>query len=199
MAELPPLATPEEFATYLARENAVVEGDVDQGLNVVSNKVREAAKATISLLTSTITIVRPPDSDLLRLPGPVVSVTSIAAAGGIVPTYNVDVEGAWLSDGSSWASLGVITATGVAHGYSPVPADIIDLVCELTVEWLRHRAAGGGSVGGLQSVAIDDARESYTAESAGYVTPVFIPRATRDDLARRFGAYGAVVTGGSRR
>lgn len=198
MAELPPLATPEEFATYLARENATIEGDVDHALNVVSTKIREAARNAISELTSTMTVTRPTDDELLRLPGPVTAVSAVASAAGTVPSYDVDVEGIWTKDGSSWASLGPLTVT-FTHGYDPVPADIIDMACSLALEWLKHQKAGGGSTAGLSSVSIDDAREAYTAEAAGQVTPVFIPQITKDELARRFGGAGATAVGGRRR
>jgi hypothetical protein len=74
-----------------------------------------------------------------------------------------------------------------------VPADIVDLTAQLATAWLRHQSEGGGSTAGLTSARLDDAAETYSAESAGQVSPVYIPAVTRQWLAARFGGGAMVV------
>jgi hypothetical protein len=50
-----------------------------------------------------------------------------------------------------------------------------------------------GSTAGLVAVSIDDAREQYTEEHAGQVSPVYIPKVTRDWLRSRFSGGAFVV------
>lgn len=180
-------------AADLSLRYGALDGAVDVALSVASAAVRDAAGVAITEETSTVVVHGGPGR-LLRLPGPVTSVASVTVDGDVldVDSYVVMPEGLWRSGG--WASCGVPLAVTVefTHGLGSVPADVVDLTCQLAKSWLDHADAGGGSVAGLRSVKIDDAAESYTDEAAGQVSPVFIPAVTRNWLARRFGG-GAVV------
>lgn len=166
-------------------------GNLTVALAAASAAVRDAARSTISQVASTV-VVPAPTGSLLRLPGPVVSIDSIEVDGTVVTGWQTMPEGAWSLHGWGAVAYAPVTVT-YTHGLAEVPEDIVDLVCSLAAEWLRHQANGGGSVAGLESVKIDDAAESYTSEASGHVSPLFIPQIQRDELAARFGGGATVV------
>lgn len=200
---LAPLATAADLS---ARNIDITDtATVNTALAIASGAVRDAAESTISQETSTVSIAGPHASRLLSLPGPVISVDSVTIGTSPVVDYEIQPNGLYRRWG--WATVQpypyirdfgwqnppppiVVTYT---HGLSEVPADIVDLTCQLAIAWLNHRTAGGGSTAGLVSAAIDDAREQYTPEAAGQVSPVFIPEVTRRWLAARFGGGSQVV------
>lgn len=163
---------------------------VAAALDTVSASIRDAAGCAISRITATIKVT--PDGHHLPLPGPVLSVDSVRLGDVLVTDYYEDDYG--LARPSGWGCLaGQRAAVTLTWGLDPVPADIVDLACNLATAQLNHLAEGGGSTAGLSSVAIDDGRESYTEEAAGHVSPAFLPDATRQWLARRFGSGVTVV------
>lgn len=168
--------------------------DADRALAIASAAIRDAAGVAISEETSTV-IVHGGTGNLLGLPGPVKDVASVATSGDTLDAgcYEVLPNGLWRRAG--WAHCGRPTPWTVTytHGLTEVPEDIVDLCCVLAVAWLEHRAAGGGSTAGLASTRLDDAAETYTEEASGQVSPVFIPEATRNWLARRFSGGVEVV------
>lgn len=173
-------------------ERDVTDGDLYMALAVASSLIRDAAGCSISEETSTVTVTGS-RSKLLSLPGPVTAVSSVAIGTSAVTDYMTLPNGLYRACG--WADLCDIAQVTVTytHGLATVPDDIVDLTCNLAKAWLDHAAAGGGSTAGLNQVAIDDAREGYTDEAAGQISPVYIPQATRDWLGRRFGGSVAVV------
>jgi hypothetical protein len=158
---------------------------------IASAAIRDAAGSSITQLTSTVQ-VSGGRSNLLGLPGPVRSVASVALEGVVVTDYEVLPNGLWRSCG--WGSTPAPVTVTYTHGLATAPADIADLACQLAVAWLAHTAEGGGSTAGLTSVRLDDAAETYSDESAGQVSPVYIPEVTRQWLAGRFGGGPAVVS-----
>lgn len=157
-------------------------------LEVASAAVRDAAGAVISQTTSTLTFHGHHET-LLALPGPITDVAAVTIDGTAVTEYEIEHDGLYLA--SSWGS-GDISVT-FTHGLPTVPADIVDLTCQLAIAWLGHTAQGGGSTAGLTSVRIDDAAESYNDESAGQVSPAYIPSVTRQHLRARFGTAAQVI------
>ena len=180
---LSPLADVSDLPTGL-------EGDLGRALRVASASVRDAACVAISRETSTVE-VEGGRANLLRLPGPIISVASVSIDGTAVTDYEKLSYGLWRHCG--WGISPKPVVVTYTHGLTEVPDDIVDLTVDLALAWLAHRAEGGGSTAGLKSVRIDDAAESYTDESAGQVSPVFIPEVTRNWLARRFGGGVEVV------
>lgn len=166
--------------------------DAEKALAVASTSIRDAAGSAIGVLTSTVTVTGG-TARLLRLPGPVTAVTAVEIDGTAVTDYTTLAEGLWRQCGWSNGCGPVPVAVSLTHGLTAVPEDVVDLCAQLAVSWLQHNTEGGGSTAGLRAVAIDDASESYTDESAGQVSPVFIPEATRRWLAARFGGGVAVV------
>lgn len=186
---LAPLAT---TADLFNRD--ISDANEDTALAVASSMIRDAAGCAISEQTSTVTVTGS-RANLLALPGPVTSVTSVTIGGETVDSENYEVlpNGLWRSCGWTHRRRPAQVTVTFTHGLATVPDDIVDLTCQLAKAWLNHANAGGGSMAGVQSVGIDDARESYTAEAAGQVSPVFIPEATRQWLSRRFSGGIAVV------
>lgn len=184
------LATLAVAADLSPHDAAYTPGKVERALAVASAAVRDAAGVSISTLTSTVK-VSAPGGRLLTLPGPVTAIASVSVGGSAVTDYVPQPNGVYRHGG--WGSQPVEVTVEYTHGLPAVPVDIVDLTTQLAIAWLKHDAEGGGSTAGLQSVAIDDAKEGYTDEAAGQVSPVFIPEITRQWLARRFGGGGAVV------
>lgn len=166
--------------------------DADRALAVASAAIRAAAGCPISRITATVKTQATP-ANLLTLPGPVTSVSAVTYDDDAVPAddYEVLPNGLWRHCG--WGRTPVPVSVTCTFGLVDVPDDIIDLCTQLAVAWLEHRAAGGGSTAGLVAVSIDDAREQYTDEHAGQVSPVYIPKATRDWLKARFSGGAFVV------
>lgn len=165
-------------------------GNTARALKVASAAVRDAAGVPISEVTATITVDAGP-GHILRIPGPIRSVDTVTFDGVEITDYLTVGTGLWRECG--WGLSPVPVVVTYTFGLTEVPDDVIDLVCQLALAWLQHQAGGGGSTAGLKSVKIDDASESYTDESAGQVSPVFIPEATRTWLAQRFGGGADVV------
>lgn len=191
MAELAALATAADLANSLPDDQPLPDGDLDYALAVASFMVRAAAGAVISSTTSTITIPAP-WGQWLSLPSPVTGVASVSVDGTAVTGYRMQVDGLFLDEG--WADAPGAQATIVfTHGLAVVPKDVVDLTCQLALEWLAYSNEGGGATVGLQSVKLDDAAETYTLEHAARLYPVYVPTRTAEDLKRRFSRGGATV------
>lgn len=164
--------------------------DADRALVVASASVRDAAGVPISEVEATVTTPAPVSGQILSLPGPITAVESVLVDGVAVTDYQNLGNGLWRR---RWACEPVPVTVTATFGLAEVPADIVDLTCQLAVAWLQHQAEGGGSTAGLTSVRLDDAAEAYSDESAGQVSPTYIPEVTRNWLAARFGGGVAVV------
>jgi len=186
---LAPLATVADLS-----DRGATTGALDVALAVASDVVRDAAGCAISEETSTV-VVNAGRGNILGLPGPVRSVALVSVEGAAVSAtdYETLPNGLWRHCGWSVCGRPVPVTVTYTHGLPEVPADIVDLTCQLAIAWLNHAAEGGGSTAGLESVKLDDAAESYSEESAGQVSPVYLPELTRQWLASRFGAGVAVV------
>lgn len=165
--------------------------DAPRALLVASAAIRDAAGAAISEETSTV-VVSATTGTLLGLPGPITAVSAVLYDGDALSSddYEVLPNGLWRRGG--WGCAPVPVTVTFTHGLAAVPDDIVDLTCQLAAAWLSHQDAGGGSTAGLTSARIDDAAETYSDESSGQISPVYIPAVTRTWLANRFGG-GAVV------
>lgn len=162
---------------------------INLALSIATSAIRDAAGAVISSIESTLTF-GPLCESFLPLPGPITSVSEVTVNGVETTSYTIEDGGLRLDGG--WAA-GDISVT-FTHGLPIVPEDIVDLTCQLAIAWLNHTAEGGGSTAGLTSAALDDARETYSDESAGQVSPAFVPEITRRWLATRFGGGAQVVS-----
>lgn len=186
---LAPLATTTDLS-----DRGVTTGNMAVALQVASAAVRDAAGVAIGEETSTV-VVNAGAGNLLSLPGPVTSVAAVAIDGTAISSDDFEVlpNGLWRHCGWMVCGRPVSVSVTYTHGLATVPDDIVDLTCVLAKAWLDHVAAGGGSVAGLTSARLDDAAETYSAEAAAQVSPVYIPEVTRNWLARRFGGGVEVV------
>lgn len=183
---LTPLAEPGDLPSVWQ-----VHTDAERAILVASAAIRDAAGVAISEETSTV-VIPATTGTLLGLPGPVTDVDSVLFDGDALSSdyYEVLSNGLWRRGG--WGCDPVPVTVTYTHGLAVVPDDIVDLTCQLAAAWLAHNDLGGGSTAGLTSARLDDAAETYDNESAGQVSPVYIPQVTRNWLAARFGG-GAVV------
>lgn len=184
---LAPLATTADLS-----DRGISTGNLQTALAVASSLIRDAAGSAIDSQTADITVTGG-RANLLTLPGPVTSVASVSIDSRALDAddYEILPNGLWRHCG--WGTRPVPVEVVYTFGLATVPEDIVDLCCVLAKAWLDHVAAGGSSVAGLQSAGVDDAREAYTPEASGQLSPVFIPAATRDWLAQRFSGGPAVV------
>lgn len=183
---LDPLATVADLPTVWQ-----AHADAERALAIASASIRDAAGVPISEVDATITTPAPVSGTILGLPGPVTDVSAVLVDGVAVTGYQNLGNGLWRRCG--WGCEPVPVSVTATFGLAEVPADIVDLACQLAVAWLQHQAEGGGSTAGLTSAAIDDARETYSDEFAGRVSPTYIPETTRAWLAARFGGGVFVV------
>ena len=186
---LSPLATLTDLQT-----RGVDTTDTDRALAALdsaSEAVRDAAGCPISEVSATVSIPAPaPCEQWLNLPGTVTDVESVAVDGEAVTTYVRQGSSLWLSGGwrSTWEPVNVeVTFTS---GHADVPADIIDLVCQLAHASLLQDAP---IPAGVASVAIDDYRESYATGADASVSVLDLPDRVRMSLRQRFGATSFVV------
>jgi hypothetical protein len=181
-------------ADLRARQYTVAASDevaASTRLEAASAAVREAAGCPISLTTSTVMLYPGTCASSTRLPGgPVRTITSVTV-GGVAAAAS-----SWsLREGQLWMAYPLDVGDGLqvtyVHGYDPVPADIVDLVCELagaallSAEPRDPRAA---------AEAIDDSRTTWQTGADATVSIMELPERTRLSLSRRFGG-GAYVTG----
>ena len=169
---------------------------VDTMLDVASASIRDAAGSPISETTSTVVLDGWGDQ-LLRLPGvPVVSVSSVLIDGVATTDYKFTGSGLWRSSGWGSESSPVRVTVTQLHGLATVPADIVDLACNLAAAGQAEAAgmAAGGSFDPRVVVeSVDDYRVQY-AEGADLVASVFdLPAGTRQRLRARFGGGAGVV------
>lgn len=186
---LAPLASTTDLS-----DRGISTGNMAKALDVASAAIRDAAGSAISEETATV-VVNGGRGNLLGLPGPVTAVTSVTVDGTALSAdeYEVLPNGLWRFCGWMICGRPVPVTVVYTFGLATVPDDIVDLTCLLAKAWLDHVASGGSSTAGIASARVDDAAETYTAEGAGQVSPVFIPEVTRTWLSRRFGGGVEVV------
>jgi hypothetical protein len=164
-------------------------------LDVSSTAVREAAGVPISQTTSTVLLEGPP-SEWLTLPGlPILSVATVEIDGEAVTDWRLRSHRLWRSCGWSPGCGPSEVEVVQTHGLSPVPSDIVDLVCRITATALAdYRADPDGA--GLAAVDIRSERigdYSVTYGDSGLITTMELPDYLRERLAARFGGGAALV------
>lgn len=193
MTTLPHLASQEDLGN---RNIALPIGiDPDTALASASDAVREAAGCPIIEATSTVTLVADGPRWLTLPAGPVSSVASVVIAATEVTGWTKVGDAVRLADGSWPAGTcfpAEVTVT-YTHGLPTVPADIVDLVCQMTAI-IGAQNGDPGSGGKTASVRLGDFAETY-AIPAGTESPspVALPDSVRKALRARFGTSVAMV------
>jgi hypothetical protein len=192
---LPALAT----AADLAARNIVLPANMDAGvvLNSAMDSVRDAAGCPIAQTTSTVTLVAA-DASWLDLPaGPVSAVASIMASDGVTPITDwTKVGDSVRLQGDSWppgTAFPVEIIVTYTHGLPIVPADIVDLVCQVAA---IMGAQGGdpGTGGKTTAVRLGDFSETYSIPAGTESpSPVALPESVKNALRARFGVSASVV------
>ncbi|PXY20883.1 hypothetical protein [Prauserella muralis] len=164
-------------------------------LAAASAEVRSAAGVPISKATATVSLPTP-EGRRLALPGPVRSVTSVAIDGEPVDDWKLSGGAIWRP---RWRRAGELPGdvhVTLTFGLDEVPADVVDLVCNLVGAGLEHADAGYAARSGVTSERehVDDYDVSvqYAQGGAATATPMELPDATRRRLRARFGG-GAVM------
>lgn len=195
MAEL---ITADDLAAYpvsVTKNGAFVE----RLIKSASSAVTDAAQSPILETRSTVEVTAMPGK-ILRLPGLPISEVHSVAVDGVAVTGWVQIEaGIHLAGGWSRDGLQRVTVD-YTHGLKAVPEDIKDLVARMVIAGLLAAEDGGDGLamsnGRVSSLAVDDYKEAYaTGEDVEAVTEMSLPERTRERLARRFGAGGAMVRG----
>lgn len=192
---LAPLATEADLTAYgLDISDTAL---VAQLLNAASDSIREAAGVPIIETISTIKLPSPVGRKI-SLPPPVKSVAQVLVNGAPVTDWRLVGNDVWRE--CQWTRPGgipdeiTVTAT---FGLAEVPADIVDLVCNMVGAGLTHAAAGNESRAGVVSrrEMIDDYDTSvtYAAGDDALTSPMELPEATRQRLRARFGGGVTVV------
>jgi hypothetical protein len=168
-------------------------------LDVASAAVRDAAGSPISSTTSTVSGLYG-DGDRLMLPGPpVTAVTTVTIDGTTVTDYKL-IDGSlyrdcwWLSPTTGCPAPVTVTYT---HGLPQVPADVVDLVCRMTISAvvaaISASDGSGLAVNDVASERLGDYSVTYNSEAG--VTEMELSDRTRARLRARFGdSVGMVRT-----
>jgi len=162
-------------------------------LAAASASVRNAAGSPILQATSTVALTAWGEM-LLDLPGqPIQSVASVTLDGTAVTDYK-------LANGRLWRRRGwgnefepfevVVTMT---HGLPDVPADIVDLVCNLTSAAASAATAGETFDPRVFMERIDDYTIQYQQGEQAVASILDLPAAARRHLRARFGGGAGVV------
>jgi hypothetical protein len=161
-------------------------------LSAASSTVREAAGSPISLTTSTITLDGQRGLNWLRLPGqPIRSVSDVAIDGETVTDWR-------LANGSLWRRCGWGVDDGPAevtltqeHGLDEVPADIVDLVCNMAAAGLA--TASQPVPANVAAQRVGDFSVQYRDGEDAAVTAMDLPDRVRERLRSMFGGSAGVV------
>lgn len=194
-----------DYGVSIASDEMVLVGRL---IAAASQAVIQAAGSPILQTTSTVTLVAA-GGTMLRLPGlPIVSAQSVTIGGvnilgadadGSIEPGNCVLNSAGIYRPTGWANYGPeIVEITYTHGYQTVPMDVVDLVVSMVIAGLSAARSGDDGLamnnGRMSSVSIDDYKEAYATGDVEAVTPMMLPKRTRDWLASRFGGGTQVVT-----
>ncbi|MGI5347049.1 hypothetical protein ACQEU8_02500 [Streptomyces sp. CA-250714] len=163
-------------------------------LATASATVREAAKASISRATSTITLPGTANQYLPLPSQPVAAVSGVKLDGEAVSDWQLSYGALWRSCGWRRCEPSEVEVT-YTHGLPEVPADIVDLVCRLAaralVAFREDPAAGGLADRTPMQERIGDWSATYGYRE--YFSETELPEYKRAQLAARFGSGAMAV------
>lgn len=172
---------------------------VNELIGSASSAITSAAGTGIIAETSTVEVLGL-EERLLNLPGtPIRRVEEIHADDVLVDPDSYRVTGNGIFRAQGWAcgrDLPILRVT-YFHGLDEVPKDIQTLCASMVIAGLIAAREGGWDLqnGRMSSIGIDDYREGYATSGEGIeqVTPMDLPKRTRDALRQRFGGAVAVL------
>lgn len=166
-------------------------------LAAASSVVREAAGVPISQTTATIGLVSPTSRNL-KLPPPVQSVSQVQINGTSITDWVLVGNDVWRE--CHWTRPGGIPVevqVSATFGLAEVPADIVDLVCNLVGAGMTHAESGYESRAGVTArrERIDDydTSQSFASGNDALTSPMELSPATKAALRARFGGGATVV------
>lgn len=162
-------------------------------LAVASATVRSAAGSPILETTSTVALAAWGET-LLDLPGhPIRSVDSVSLEGSTVTDFKLANGRLWRRRGFGCAHEPSEVVVTLSHGFAEVPADIVDLVCNLATAGAAAANAGETFDPRTVSEKIDDYYVQYATGAEAVASIMDLPRASRDRLSARFGGGASVI------
>jgi hypothetical protein len=166
-------------------------------LGVASSIVRSAAGSPILETTSTLSmwIQDDGDTEYLSLPGqPVTNVASVAIEGEDVTDFRLVYGRLWMGRWRPvFCGVPLEVLLTLTHGLSEVPADIVQLVCDLAILGAAAAPDGAHDPNVLME-SIDDYRVTFAPAGESVASAMELPRMTRQALKARFGGGVGMVT-----
>lgn len=193
------LITPDLLTHYGETVDESETAMVNELIGSASSAITSAAGTGILSATSTVEVLGL-EEQLLNLPGtPIRRVEEILADGDLIHPDSYRVTGNGIYRAQGWAcgrNLPLLRVT-YFHGFDEVPKDIQTLCASMVIAGLIAAREGGWDLqnGRTSSIGIDDYREGYATSGEGIeqVTPMDLPKRTRDALRQRFGGAVAVL------
>lgn len=187
---LPNLATTADLSTRGVTADANL---VDTMLAVASSIVRGAAQSPILETTSTVTVWATDDDAYLDLPGkPVTAVSAVTRDGEVVTDHKL-VHGRLWRPGGWLVNDPAEVAVTLTHGYTVVPAHLVNLVCDLAT--LGINTAGDGAHNpNVIAEKIDDYSVTFAQGYESVASAMELPRLTKQALRKQYGGGAAMVT-----
>lgn len=167
----------------------------DVMLAVASSVVRSAAGSPILETTSTVSLWAVDESQWLDLPGmPVTAVSAVVWDGTALTADQYKLVNGRLWASCKWAACEplevVVTMT---HGLPEVPAEIVQLVCDLAIAGANAATAGAHDPRVIAE-KIDDYSVTFAQGAEAVASAVELPDMTRRWLRSKFGGGASVVT-----
>lgn len=162
-------------------------------LTVASALVRQAAGSPISETSSTVSVWALDRGMWLDLPGqPISAVSSVTVDGTVVTDYKLINGRLWRRCGWTWCDEPLEVVVAMTHGLAEVPADIVQLVCDLAILG-TNTAADGAIDPRVITEKIDDYSVTFSAAASTVATAMTLPSLTRLSLKARFGGGAGMV------
>lgn len=165
-------------------------------LGVASSLVRQAAGSPILQATSTVTLWGLESTNWLDLPGAPVKTVSSVVHDGSPRTVGTDCK---LVHGRLWGSVPwgndveplQVTVT-MTHGFTVVPAHIVNLVCDLAILGAAV-ATDGAHDPRVIAESIDDYSVTFASGAESVASAMDLPPLTKRWLRAQFGGGAGVV------
>ena len=164
-------------------------------LTVASSVVRAAAGSPILETDSTVTLWGVDSSRWLDLPGqPVTAVASVVHDGDTLTADEYKLVHGRLWAAFSWGGCEPREVTvELTHGLPVVPADIVQLVCDLAIAG-ANAVEDGAHNPNVVAERIDDYAVTFAPGAEAVASAVELPQLTKAALRARFGGGVGVVS-----